>query len=129
MFKNIYKNIIDFYNQNEAFSLDKYLMHLEPEFAQEVTNILMEDERLTIHNWEGQNIFPKQKSETIEQNVSETIFSMRWYLVSGIIAELKNSLLTDPQEDNSEILSMVIDYSKLLNNFSKKLGRVVVPYH
>ncbi len=129
LFKNIYTNIIDFYNQNETFSLDKYLMHLEPEFAQEVTNILMEDERLTIHNWEGQNIFPKQKSETIEQNVSETIFSMRWYLVSGIIAELKNSLLTDPQEDNSETLSMVIDYSRLLNSFSKKLGRVVVPYH
>lgn len=129
LFKNIYTNIIDFYNQNETFSLDKYLMHLEPEFAQEVTNILMEDERLTIHNWEGQNIFPKQKSETIEQNVSETIFAMRWYLVSAIIAELKNSLLTNPQEDNSEVLSMVIDYSKLLNNFSKKLGRVVVPYH
>jgi len=129
LFQNIYKNIIDFYNQNETFNLDKYLMHLEPEFAQEVTNILMEDERLTIHNWEGQNIFPKHKSETIEQNVSDTIFSMRWYLVSGIIAELKNSLLTNPQEDNSEILSMVIDYSKLLNNFSKKLGRVVVPYH
>ncbi|WP_125723603.1 DNA primase [Flavobacterium ustbae] len=129
LFQNIYNNIIDFYNQNETFNLDKYLMHLEPDFAQEVTNILMEDERLTIHNWEGQNIFPKQKSETIEQNVSETIFAMRWYLVSGIIAELKNSLLTNPQEDNSEVLSMVIDYSKLLNNFSKKLGRVVVPYH
>lgn len=129
LFKNIYNNIIDFYNQNETFSLDKYLMHLEPEFAQEVTNILMEDERLTIHNWEGQNIFPKHKSETIELNVSDTIFSMRWYLVSGIIAELKNSLLTDPQEDNSEVMGMVVDYSKLLLNFSKKLGRVVVPYH
>ncbi|WP_433835498.1 DNA primase [Flavobacterium anhuiense] len=129
LFQNIYNNLIEFYNQNATFSLDKYLMHLEPEFAQEVTNILMEDERLTIHNWEGQNIFPKQKSETIEQNVSETIFAMRWYLVSRIISELKNSLITDPQEDNSEILSMVIDYSKLLNSFSKKLGRVVVPYH
>lgn len=129
LFQNIFTNIINFYNQNETFSLDKYLMHLEPEFAQEVTNILMEDERLTIHNWEGQNIFPKHKNETIEQNVSDTVFSMRWFLVSKIIAELKNSLITDPQEDNSEVLMMVIDYSKLLNNFSRKLGRVVVPYH
>jgi len=129
LFQNIFNNIIDFYNQNETFSLDKYLMHLQPEFAQEVTNILMEDERLTIHNWEGQNIFPKHKDATIEQNVSDTIFSMRWYLISKIIHELKNTLLSDPQEDNSEILSMVVDYSKLLNNFSKKLGRVVVPYH
>ncbi|PXY41078.1 DNA primase [Flavobacterium cheongpyeongense] len=129
LFQSIFNDIIDFYNQNETFSLDKYLMHLQPEFAQEVTNILMEDERLTIHNWEGQNIFPKHKNATIEQNVSDTIFSMRWYLISKIIHELKNTLLNDPQEDNSEILSMVVDYSKLLNNFSKKLGRVIVPYH
>lgn len=129
LFQNIFAGLIDFYNQNEAFSLDKYLMHLHPDFAQEVTNILMEDEKVTIHNWEGQNIFPKHKSVTIEQNVSDTIFSMRWYLVSKIIHDLKNSLLSDPKEDNSELLSMVVDYSRLLNNFSRKLGRVVVPYH
>jgi DNA primase len=129
LFQNIYNNVIDFYNQNETFSLDKYLMHLQPDFAQEVTNILMEDEKVVIHNWEGQNIFPKHKNVTIEQNVSDTIFSLRWFLVSKLISDLKNSLLTDPQEDNTEVLSMVVDYSKLLNNFSKKLGRVVVPYH
>jgi len=129
LFQNLFANIIDFYNQNETFSLDKYLMHLPPEFAQEVTNILMEDEKVTIHNWEGQNIFPKHKNVTIEQNVSDTIFSMRWFLVSKIIHDLKQSLITDPQDDNSELLMMVVDYSKLLNNFSKKLGRVVVPYH
>lgn len=129
LFQNIYTNIMEFYNQNENFSLDKYLMHLQPEFAQEVTNILMEDEKVTIHNWEGQNIFPKHKNVTIEQNVSDTIFSLRWYLVSKIIHELKQSLISDPKEDNSELLSMVVDYSKLLNNFSRKLGRVVVPYH
>ncbi|GAA6769116.1 hypothetical protein AAFH68_50800 [Flavobacterium sp. CGRL1] len=54
---------------------------------------------------------------------------MRWFLVSKIIHDLKHSLISDPQEDNSELLMMVVDYSKLLNNFSKKLGRVVVPYH
>jgi DNA primase len=34
-------------------------MHLQPEFAQEVTDILMEEERLVMHNWEGQKIFSK----------------------------------------------------------------------
>jgi DNA primase len=41
------------------FSLEQYLMHLQPEFAQEVTDILME-ERL-FYTIEGQNIFPKYK--------------------------------------------------------------------
>jgi DNA primase len=29
---------------------EQYLMHLQPEFAQEVTDILMEDERIVLHN-------------------------------------------------------------------------------
>jgi DNA primase len=48
--------LINYYLQNEGFSLEQYLMHLQPEFAQEVTDILMEDERT---HKEGQNIFPK----------------------------------------------------------------------
>jgi hypothetical protein len=35
-------------------------MHLQPEFAQEV-DILMEEERLVMHNWEGPNIFQNLK--------------------------------------------------------------------
>jgi DNA primase len=49
-------DLINYYLQNEGFSLEQYL-HLQPEFAQEVTDILMEDERIVLHNWEGQNIF------------------------------------------------------------------------
>ena len=87
LFKDIFNDLINYYLQNEAFSLEQYLMHLQPEFAQEVTDILMEDERLIMHNWEGQNIFPKSKNDTIAQNVAETILTMRWYLVGRIIEE------------------------------------------
>ena len=59
LFRDIFNNLINYYLQNESFSIEQYLMHLQPEFAQEVTDILMEDERVVLHNWEGQNIFPK----------------------------------------------------------------------
>jgi len=88
----------------------------------------MEDERLALHNWEGQNIFSKMKHETIAQYVTETIMSMRWFLVDKIIEELKSSIQPD-NSDNTELLSMVVDYSKLVNSFSKKLGRVMSRYH
>jgi DNA primase len=103
-------------------------MRLQPDFAQEVTDILMEDERLSLHDWEGQNIFTKMKHETIAQYVTETIMSMRWFLVDKIIEELKSSIQPE-NSDNTELLSMVIDYSKLVNSFSKKLGRVMSRYH
>jgi DNA primase len=129
LFRDIFNDLINFYHQNENFSLEKYLMHLQPDFAQEVTDILMEDERVVLHNWEGQNIFPKSKSETISQNVSETILTLRWYLVGRIIEELKSSLSSEPDSDNTEPLSLTMDYNTLIHSFSKKLGRVMSRYY
>jgi len=128
LFRNVFTDLIAFYNQNESFSLEQYLMRLQPEFAQEVTDILMEDEKVSLHNWEGQNIFAKDKNASIAQYVSETILSIRWFLVDRIIEELKSSIQPD-NSDNTELLSMVVDYSKLVNSFSKKLGRVMSRYH
>ncbi len=128
LFRDIFTDLIGFYHQNEKFSLEQYLMRLQPDFAQEVTDILMEDEKVTLHNWEGQNIFAKDKHASISQYVTETIMSMRWFLVDRIIEELKISIKPD-NSDNTELLSMVVDYSKLVNSFSKKLGRVMSRYH
>lgn len=129
LFRDIFNNLINYYHQNENFSIEQYLMHLQPEFAQEVTDILMEDERVILHNWEGQNIFPKTKHESISQYVTETILSMRWYLVDRIIEEIKGSISSEPDSDNREPLSMAMDYYKLINSFSKKLGRVMSRYN
>ncbi|WP_140484857.1 DNA primase [Flavobacterium sp. GSA192] len=123
LFRGIFTDLINHYLQNDSFSLEQYLMHLPAEYAQEVTDILMEDERLVLHDWEGQNIFPKTKQDTISQNVSETILTLRWYLVGRIIDELKNSI--SPDQDNMESLMMIRDYNELTRAFSKKLGRVM----
>ena len=123
LFRELFNDLINFYLQNESFNLEQYLMRLQPDFAQEVTDILMEDERLVMHNWEGQNIFPKSKNDTISQNVSETILTLRWYLVGKIIDELKSSIL--PDVDNTEPMTQIKDYNELTRAFSKKLGRVM----
>ncbi|MDI1257171.1 MAG: DNA primase [Flavobacterium sp.] len=129
LFRDIYNDLIAYFHQNEVFNAEHYLMHLQPEFAQEVTDILMEDEKLTLHNWEAQNIIVKQKNHSITQYVSETILTMRWFLVDKIIEELKAEIKPEPESDNSETLSMAMDYYKLINSFSKKLGRVMSRYH
>ena len=129
LFRDVFSNLINYYHQNETFSIEQYLMHLQPEFAQEVTDILMEDERVILHNWEGQNIFPKTKHDSISQYVTETILSLRWYLVDRIIEEIKGSISSEPDSDNTEPLSMAMDYYKLINSFSKKLGRVMSRYN
>ena len=128
LFQKIYKDLIDYYNQSEEFVMEQYLMRLNPEIAQEVTSILMNEEREVLHNWESQHIIVKQKDTTIPQYVTETILTLRWYWVNNIIEDLKVKITSDPVEDNTETLSMVMDYLGLTSMFSKKLGRVMSRY-
>jgi DNA primase len=129
LFLSIYNNIMLFFRENEVFSTEHYLMQLPQELAQEVTDVLMDDERVALHNWEAQNIVVKEKSHTIGQYVSETILTLRWFLVDKIIEELKKEISPEPEADNSETLSMAMDYYKLIGSFSSKLGRVMSRYH
>jgi DNA primase len=124
LFKDIYNSLIDYFHQNEVFNLEKYLMHLQPEFAQEVTNIIMEDEKNPLHNWEGQNIFVKLKIASISQYVTETIIDLRWLLIGRINENLKQTVNQQSDLDNSDVLLSVMDYNKLINFFSRKFGRL-----
>lgn len=129
LFRAIYNDLIQYFNQTEVFNMEQYLMQLPPEFAQEVTDILMDDEKVTLHNWEAQNIIVKEKSHSIGQYVSETILTLRWFLVDKIIEDLKGDISSEADADNTETLSMAMDYYKLINSFSSKLGRVMSRYH
>lgn len=128
LFRGIYNNLIDYYNQNEAFGIEQYLQQLPEEYQPEVTNILMHEERETLDNWEVRQIYVKAKDQSVGQYVSETILTLRWFLVSGIIEELKSSVSSEPGADNTEPLSLAMDYHKLINSFSRKLGRVMSRY-
>ena len=127
LFRNIYNDLMNFYHQSDAFTIESYLAQLQPEFSSEVTDILMLEEQMALHNWDAKQIVVKLKNQTIAQYVSETILTLRWFLVDKIIEELKSGI--SPEEDNSETLSMAMDYYKLINTFSKKLGRVMSRYN
>lgn len=129
IFRDIYNHLIAYYNENETFELDKYLMNLPGELAQEVTSVLMNEEREVLHNWEVQQIYVKKKEATISQYVNETIITLRWYLVNNIIDDLKKDLVTDENSDNRETLEMVMAYLGLTYIFSKSLGRVLSRYN
>lgn len=129
LFKEIYNDLISAYLQNDNFNLERYLMHLKPEFAQIITDIVMNNEKYVLHNWEGQNIFPKTKLEQLNQNVTDNLFTLRWYLISQFIENAKNSVSRESEIDNSELIAEIMDYIKLKTKFSHKTGRVVVRYH
>ncbi|MDB9960905.1 DNA primase [Oceanihabitans sp.] len=124
-FKNLYYTIIDTLNQNPEFALEQFVNTLDAEIANEITTILMEDERHSLSNWHSKNIFPKDKSTSVSQLVSETILSLRCFLIEQKVSEFKQKTLENKSEVNKDILEEVKAYSSLRMLLSRKLNRVL----
>ena len=125
-FKTLYYTIIDSLNQTDDFVIESFVNRLDPTLASDVTNILMNEERYNLHNWEKNNIFPKQKEVSIAQLVSETILTLRCYLIDRKVNEIKQDTKdTKDTIDHRTLLEDVLNYSNLKMLLSRKLNRVL----
>jgi len=122
-FKTLYYTIIDSLNQTDDFVIESFVNRLDPNLASDVTNILMNEERYNLHNWEKNNIFPKQKEVSIAQLVSETILTLRCYLIDRKVNEIKQD--TEDTIDHRTLLEDVLNYTNLKMLLSRKLNRVL----
>jgi DNA primase len=102
--------------------LEVFLNNLDNELSEHVTGILMNEERYELHNWVSKNIFVKNKEKGISQLVSETILSLRTYLINKKVDELKDEIKLE--NNNDRILEEINEYHKLKSLLSKKLNRV-----
>lgn len=128
LFRALFNDLISYYLQNDEFGIENYLKQLPDQFAQEVTDILMDDERVTLHKWDDQNIFVKQKSETVGQHTSEIIISMREYLINKLILDLMSEFGDKPEPEQEELKIMINDYNKLKVNLTGTIGRIRSTY-
>ncbi|WP_111306742.1 DNA primase [Confluentibacter sediminis] len=124
-FKTLYYTIIDALNQNPNFELNTFVNTVDGELSNEITTILMEDERYSLDNWERMNIYPKGKKQSVAQLVSETILSLRCFLIEQKVLEFQQETLRNISEINREVLEEVKDYSGLKMLLSRKLNRVL----
>jgi DNA primase len=129
LFKEVYVDLINCYNQNEEFNIEHYLMKLSAEHSEMVTDILMLEEKEVLHNWEAQQIYVKTKDQNVSQYVSETIVSLREYLINKLIMDLMQSYSANEEENDLEELKATInDYNKLKVNLTNKIGRIRSTY-
>ncbi|SDW39907.1 DNA primase [Aequorivita viscosa] len=124
-FKNIYSEIINRYVENPEAKSENFVNQMAPEIAAGVTNILMEEERYVLHDWERMQIFVKEKEKTIAQVVSETILSLRRFLVAKKIDELSETMKNDQDFDKEAGLQEIVAYIGLKKLLSDKLNRVL----
>jgi len=124
-FKALYYSIIDKLNRDSNFDLKSLINSFDSATANEVTSILMEEERYTLNDWQRKNIFPKEKKDSISQLVSETILSLRCFLIEKKVMDFQQETSEHKSEINKSVLEQVKDYSSLKMLLSRKLNRVL----
>ena len=122
-FKIIYEKIISEFQKNQKLILEIFLNNLNQELANHVTGILMNEDQYELHDWLSKDIFVKHKDKVVSQLVSETILSLRTFLINKKVEELKEE--TKDSLENDKILEEIGEYHKLKTLLSKKLNRVL----
>ena len=123
-FQNLYEKIIEEYQKKNEFKSDLFLNSLDPKLSEYATSILMGEEKYQLHDWTGKSIFVKDKQHSISQLVSETILSLRTFLIDRKVRELQDNIKVDSNQ-NDAILEEISDYYKLKSLLAKKLNRVL----
>ena len=124
VFREVYVKLIEEMNGNEQFTVDGFLSQVETGVASELSSILMEDERYSLHNWDKNNIFVKEKKAGMAQLVSETILSLRCQLIERRVDQLQEEVLKT-EDGSHDLLEEIMNYHQLKRLLSNKLNRVL----
>lgn len=123
LFKRLYAKIVERLNVDVEFKVQNFINELVPEEASEISNIILNDEKYELHRWDTREVYVRKKDTTVAQFVSETVLSLRKYLITQKIRELMGK--TQDETDNKEVIKEIIDYQSLNTLLGNKLGRVL----
>ncbi|WP_333695271.1 DNA primase [Flavobacterium sp.] len=132
VFNAIYLDLITQYHQNESFDKNQYVTNLNPDFAQVVTDIIMNDERYNLHGWlDKKQVFVKEKNdaEVLSRLVTETIVTFREFLITQINSDLMNQVKEGQVDSLEDLIVAINDYNKLKVSITRRIGRMRSDYN
>ena len=124
LFKQIYYEIIHQLNQSKSILVDAFINHSNTAISNLVTNILMDDEKHTMSNWERKEIAVKSKESNLSKMVLDAIYNLRRVLIEEKINSLSFVNYTN-EEERTESIEAVMNYTSLKLRLSGMLNRVV----
>ncbi len=123
-FRNLFYQLVESHQKNGGnINLEKLMQSNDLDQNEIITDLVMRDEQHQLHEWEKRNIFVKNKGTEVVQLVSETILSLRRFLIDQKIIELQEQ--TKLNNKNDDILQDILSYQQLKKVISKRLNRVL----
>jgi DNA primase len=123
-FRIIYQELITTLENTEEFDSSEFTNSVNQDLVLSVSNILMEDQRYSLSDWQQRDIYPKPKTSEVRKLVEQTILNFRSYLIGQRINFLQEKTL-DLTKHHPEILKEISSYNELHEKLGRKLDRVV----
>ncbi|MGC6479024.1 MAG: DNA primase [Flavobacteriaceae bacterium] len=124
IFHQLYVAIMNGYAENPEFQLTSASMSMAPDVGRLVADILMEDEKYELHQWERKDIPVKAKTDTLTLLVEQTILAFRMQLIKEKIQQLSKELSPDVEE-HRDVLDEIQNYIELKKLLANRLARVI----
>ena len=127
IFKAIYDELIVQLQLDAVFDRNQFINTLPQNFAEVVTDILMNEEKYQLHGWlEKKQVFVKGKEypENLSRLIQENIIAFREYLINKLNADLMLQIADEAVTNKMEILEFINDYNKLKVTITRKIGRM-----
>ena len=123
VFKSVYNELIHQMNQQEKIEVEHLVNHENKQVATEVTNILMDEEKYQLSDWESKEIYLTDIKKLLPKLVSDAILNLRRVLIEKKIVEIMNEV----RNGNSATLDLelITNYTDLKKRLFEKLNRVV----
>lgn len=124
LFRKTYTSLINQYQTAGDIRPQQFFDEGDATDGSILSDLLMENEKYKLHNWDKKNIFVKQPQDRIGQSVTQTILTFRRFLIGEKIQRLNEQLQTDLGTNNT-LLEEIGMYNELRQLVSKKLSRVI----
>lgn len=125
LFKDLYPKLLTVLNEKSVIEMDTFVANLDPNLALEVSDLLLQDELHTLHDWERKNIYIKNKKTNLARWIQEVILRFRCHLIDEKVAELQSDTAEDMDSHHGELLEEIVQYHKLKTVLSGRLNRVI----
>ncbi|WP_272151689.1 DNA primase [Tenacibaculum aiptasiae] len=122
VFRLTYYELIHQLNQDEKISIDQLIMHEDPNISNLVTNVLMDEEKYSLSDWERKEVFVTDTVKVLPKLVSDAVLNLRRVLIEEKIKEILEGVQTENKVPNLEEIS---NYTDLKKRLFEKLNRVV----
>ncbi|MDO6676252.1 DNA primase [Tenacibaculum sp. 1_MG-2023] len=122
IFRLTYYELIHQLNQEEKIKVDHLVMHENPQISSLVTNILMDEEKYNLSDWERKEVFVTETVKILPKLVTDAILNLRRVLIEEKIKEI----MQESQEQKTiPNLEEIGNYTGLKKRLFEKLNRVI----